>query len=149
MATYANVINAIQGYERSQQKLRDDFRAEITTLRLGHNQRDETITGLRSIEASLQADLADKREIIQAQSERIVELAAYRDELKETVAKLSKQRETDERVVRRNLEMVDEIADLKQRNEALEKRCAALDHRCALQKDEIDHLKFAMHKAGL
>lgn len=149
MTTYDDVVNALKDYEDSQIKQRTELSEELRYTKIDRDITVETIIGLRCIEASLQADLADKRNIIQAQSERIIELAAYRDELKETVAKLSKQRETDERVVKRNLEMVDEIADLKQRNEALEKRCAALDHRCALQKDEIDHLKFAMHKAGL
>jgi len=149
MTTYADVVNALKDYEDSQIKQRTELREELRYTKIDRDTMVETITGLRCIEASLQADLADKRNIIQAQTERIIELAAYRDELKETVAELSKQRETDERVVRRNLEMVDEIADLKQRNEALEKRGSALEYRVAVQIDEIDSLKFAMHRAGL
>ena len=149
MTTYADVVNALKDYEDSQIKQRTELREELRYTKIDRDTLVETIIGLRSIEASLQADLADKRGIIQAQTERIIELAAYRDELKETVAKLSKQRETDERVVRRNLEMVDEIVDLKQRNEALEKRGSALEYRVAVQIDEIDSLKFAMHRAGL
>jgi len=149
MTTYDDVVNALKDYEDSQIKQRTELSEELRDTKIDMDIMVEIVTGLRSIEASLQADLADKRGIIQAQSERIIELAAYRDELKETVAKLSKQRETDERVVRRNLEMVDEIVDLKQRNEALEKRGSALEYRVAVQIDEIDSLKFAMHRAGL
>jgi chromosome segregation ATPase len=149
MTTFDDVVNALKNYEDSQIKQQTELRRQLSGLDRLRASDQQAITGLRSIEASLQADLADKRGIIQAQSERIIEIAAYRDELKAENAELKKRRETDERVVKRNLEMVDEIADLKTRNEALERRCAALDHRVAVQKDEIDHLKFAMHKAGL
>jgi hypothetical protein len=147
--TKEQLIQAIQTFAAEQKDEADRLKALLREEKINLDSKDEILLGLRSIEASLQADLKVKRDIIQAQSERIIELAAYRDELRAENTKLKLHVATDQNIVKRNLEMVDEIADLKQRNKALEDRCFALDNRVVQQKEEIDGLKFAMHKAGL
>jgi hypothetical protein len=147
--TKEQLIQAIQTFAAEQKDEADRLKALLREEKINLDSKDEILLGLRSIEASLQADLKVKRDIIQAQSERIIELAAYRDELRAENTKLKLHVATDQNIVKRNLEMVDEIADLKQRNKALEDRCFALDNRVVQQKEELDGLKFAMHKAGL
>jgi hypothetical protein len=147
--TKEQLIQAIQTFAAEQKDEADRLKALLREEKMYLDSKNEILLGLRSIEASLQADLKVKRDIIQAQSERIIELAAYRDELRAENTKLKLHVATDQNIVKRNLEMVDEIADLKQCNKALEDRCFALDNRVVQQKEEIDGLKFAMHKAGL
>lgn len=149
MTTKADVIRALDIYCAEQKDEQDRLATGWREASINLDSKQEIITGLRSIEASLQTDLKEKREVIQAQSERIIELAAYRDELKVEVEQLRRQKATDQKIVTRNLELVKEVESLTTRNEALQSRCTALDHRVQVQKDEIDSLKFAMHKAGL
>jgi chromosome segregation ATPase len=147
--TKDDVIHAISVFAAEQKDTQDTLRTTMRDYEKKISDQQQTITGLRSIESSLQARVKEQADTIANQTEAIVELAAYRDQLKEEIAMLRARKATDERVAQRNLEMVDEIANLKDRNDALQSRCAALDHRVQIQKDEIDHLKFAMHKAGL